>query len=482
MPAELPRQAWRGGGLGGNTAGTVRGEDPRERYPRPCGAAAWSPAAPLRRVWGSNGGKLPFVTKDQLERAAAQWPTPFHVYSEKLVRGRARALKAAFSWNPGFTEYFAVKATPNPTIVSILAEEGCGCDCATATELTLASACGVRGERIMLSSNDTPDEDYRRARDLGAIINLDSLDMVDCLSRALDGRLPTMVCLRVNPGGNFTASNGIIGEPEDSKFGMTVEQVMEAARRLSAMGVTEFGLHAFLASNTQVEDYYPRLARVLFELAVRLSRGLGVRVRLVDLSGGIGIDYRPEDIPVDIAAVGEGVRHVYEEVLVPAGMGDVALAAELGRWMLAPAGGLVTRVIHDKVTYHDYLGVDACASNLMRPAIYGAYHHITVMGHEGEPATRRYNVVGRLCENSDQFARDRMLPEVHIGDLLFIHDAGAHGHSMGYNYNGTLRSAELLLREDGSFELIRRAETPADYFATLDFPGSRFSALAHPEG
>ncbi|MCI2086460.1 MAG: diaminopimelate decarboxylase [Olsenella sp.] len=428
------------------------------------------------------GEKLPFVTRDQLERAAAQWPTPFHVYSEKLIRERARALKAAFSWNPGFTEYFAVKATPNPTIVSILAEEGCGCDCATATELTLANACGVRGERIMLSSNDTPDEDYRRARDLGAIINLDSLDMVDCLSRALDGRLPTMVCLRFNPGGNFTASNGIIGEPEDSKFGMTVEQVMEAARRLSAMGVTEFGLHAFLASNTQVEDYYPRLARVLFELAVRLSRDLGVHVRLVDLSGGIGIDYRPEDVPVGIAAVGEGVRRVYEEVLVPAGMGDVALAAELGRWMLAPAGGLVTRVIHEKVTYRDYLGVDACASNLMRPAVYGAYHHITVMGHEGEPATKRYNVVGRLCENSDQFARDRMLPEVHIGDLLFIHDAGAHGYSMGYNYNGTLRSAELLLREDGSFELIRRAETPADYFATLDFPGSRFSALAHPEG
>ena len=386
------------------------------------------------------GEKLPFVTRDQLERAAAQWPTPFHVYSEKLIRERARALKAAFSWNPSFTEYFAVKATPNPTIVSILAEEGCGCDCATATELTLANVCGVRGERIMLSSNDTPDEDYRRARDLGAIINLDSLDMVECLSRALDGKLPAMVCLRVNPGGNFTASN------------------------------------------TQVEDYYPRLARVLFELAVRLSRELGVHVRLVDLSGGIGIDYRPEDVPVDIAAVGEGVRRVYEEVLVPAGMGDVALAAELGRWMLAPAGGLVTRVIHEKVTYHDYLGVDACASNLMRPAVYGAYHHITVMGREGEPATRRYNVVGRLCENSDQFARDRMLPEVHIGDLLFIHDAGAHGHSMGYNYNGTLRSAELLLREDGSFELIRRAETPADYFATLDFPGSRFSALAHPEG
>lgn len=427
------------------------------------------------------GDKHPFVTKDQLERAVAQWSTPFHVYSEKLIRERARALKAAFSWNPGFTEYFAVKATPNPTIVSILAEEGCGCDCATGTELALADACGVRGERIMLSSNDTPDVDYRRAHELGAIINLDSLDMVGCLVRALDGRLPSMVCLRVNPGGNFTASNGIIGEPEDSKFGMTVEQVFEAARRLSAMGVTEFGLHAFLASNTQVEDYYPRLARVLFELAVRLERELGVRVRLVDLSGGIGVGYRPEDVPVDIAAVGAGVHSVYEEVLVPAGLGDVTLAAELGRWMLAPAGGLVTRVIHEKVTYRDYLGVDACASNLMRPAVYGAYHHITVMGHEGEPATRRYNVVGRLCENSDQFARDRMLPETHIGDLLFIHDAGAHGYSMGYNYNGTLRSAELLLREDGTFELIRRAETPADYFATLDFPWSRFSALAHPE-
>ena len=302
------------------------------------------------------GEKHPFVTKGQLERAAATWPTPFHVYSEKLIRERARALEAAFSWNPGFTEYFAVKATPNPTIASILAEEGCGCDCATATELTLASACGMRGERIMLSSNDTPDEDYRRAYDLGAIINLDSLDMVGCLSRALGGTLPSTVCLRVNPGGNFTASNGIIGEPEDSKFGMTIDQVMEAVRRLSSMGVSEFGLHAFLASNTQVEDYYPRLARVLFELAVRLRRELGVHVRLVDLSGGIGVDYRPDDAPVDIAAVGAGVRAVFEEVLVPAGMGDVTLAAELGRWMLAPAGGLVTRVIHEKVTYRRYAG------------------------------------------------------------------------------------------------------------------------------
>lgn len=424
------------------------------------------------------GEKRPFATKEQLERAAKRWPTPFYVYDERMIRERARVLYHAFSWNPGFMEYFAVKATPNPTIVSILAEEGCGCDCATATELMLADACGVRGRRVMLSSNDTPEPDYRRAAEMGAIINLDSADQVPRLERALDGEMPELVCLRVNPGGSFRSSNGIIGEPADSKFGMTVEQVFEAARQLVAHGVTELGLHAFLASNTQVEDYYPRLARVLFELAAGLHEKFGVHVALIDLSGGIGVDYRPNDVPVDIAAVGADVRTVFEEVLVPAGMGDVRLASELGRWMLAPAGALVTRVINEKVTYKDYLGVDACSANLMRPALYGAYHHITVLGHEGEPNKRRYNVVGRLCENSDQLAQDRMLPETRVGDLLFIHDAGAHGHSMGYNYNGTLRSAELLLREDGSFELIRRAETPADYFATLDFPGSRFSSLA----
>ncbi|MGI6229710.1 MAG: diaminopimelate decarboxylase [Tractidigestivibacter sp.] len=425
------------------------------------------------------GKKVPFATKEQLERAAATYPTPFYVYDERMIRERARALYAAFSWNPGFCEYFAVKATPNPTIVSILAEEGCGCDCATGTELTLADACGVRGGKVMLSSNDTPDEDYRQAYKLGAIINLDSYDQLASLKRALGGRLPQMVCLRVNPGGSFESSNGIIGEPADSKFGMTTDQLFQAARELVDAGVTTLGLHAFLASNTQVEDYYPRLARVLFGLAVRLRQELGAHVALVDLSGGIGVDYRPEDVPVDIAAVGADVHAVFDEVLVPAGMGDVRLASELGRWLLAPAGALVTRVIHEKVTYKDYLGVDACSSNLMRPAIYDAYHHVSVLGHEGEPSTFRYNVVGRLCENSDQLAHDRMLPKVSIGDLLFIHDAGAHGFSMGYNYNGTLRSAELLLREDGSFQLIRRAETPADYFATFDFPGSRFSALAH---
>ncbi len=421
--------------------------------------------------------KRPFINKDQLEAICAEYPTPFHLYDEAEIRRRARALNEAFSWNPGFKEYFAVKATPNPWIVSILAEEGCGCDCATGTELTLAEACGVTGEKIMLSSNDTPDEDYRQAAELGAIINLDSLDMVDCLVRALDGKLPRMVCCRVNPGGTFSSANGIIGNPQDAKFGMTVPQLMEAFARLRELGVEDFGIHAFLASNTQENDYYPRLARQLFELAVRARDELGVHVCLIDLSGGIGVDYAPGDPAADIAAIGEGVREAYEQVLLAAGMDDVRICSELGRWMLAPAGALVTRVIHEKLTYKDYLGVDACAANLMRPAIYDAYHHISVMGKEGEPATREYNVVGRLCENNDQFAHDRMLPEAGIGDLLFIHDTGAHGFSMGYNYNGSLRSAELLLREDGSVQRIRRAETRADYFATFD-DDPRFSSLA----
>ena len=421
--------------------------------------------------------KRPFVNKDQLEAICAEYPTPFHLYDEAEIRRRARALNAAFAWNPGFKEYFAVKATPNPWIVSILAEEGCGCDCATGTELTLAEACGVTGADIMLSSNDTPDEDYRQAAELGAVINLDSLDMVDCLVRALGGELPKMVCCRVNPGGTFSSANGIIGNPQDAKFGMTVPQLMEAFSRLAELGVRDFGIHAFLASNTQENDYYPRLARQLFELAVRARDELGVHVCLIDLSGGVGVDYAPEDPAADIAAIGQGVREAYEQVLIPAGMDDVRICSELGRWMLAPAGGLVTRVIHEKVTYKDYLGVDACAANLMRPAIYDAYHHITVMGKEHEPAERAYNVVGRLCENNDQFAHDRMLPQTGVGDLLFIHDTGAHGFSMGYNYNGSLRSAELLLREDGSVRRIRRAETQADYFATFD-DDPRFSCLA----
>ncbi len=411
--------------------------------------------------------KRPFVTKEQLEAIAAEYPTPFHLYDEAEIRRRAAELNAAFAWNPGFKEYFAVKATPNPEILRILAECGCGCDCATGVELLLADLAGVTGRDIMLSSNDTPDEDFRAADERGAIINLDAYDMVACLQRALGGCVPRTVCCRVNPGGAFESENGIIGSPEDSKFGMTPTQLEQAFRELAALGVEEFGIHAFLASNTQVNDYYPRLARQLFEMAADLSARLGVHIGFIDLSGGIGVAYHPDDTPCDLAVIGEDVRQAYEDVLVPAGMGDVAIFSELGRWMLAPAGALVTRVIHEKVTYHDYLGVDACAANLMRPAIYDAYHHVSVMGAEDAPCTHRYNVVGRLCENNDQFARDRLMPECHVGDLLFIHDTGAHGHSMGYNYNGALRSAELLLRCDGSVQLIRRAETPADYFATL---------------
>ena len=416
---------------------------------------------------GGVGTNRPFVTKEQLEDIARSYPTPFYLYSERLIRERARALYDAFSWNEGFKEYFAVKATPNPRIVSILAEEGCGCDCATGTELLLADACGVSGHDVMLSSNDTPAEDYRLARDMGALVNFDSFDML-AFWRDNVGPFPETVCCRFNPGGEFESANGIIGSPKDSKFGMTREQVERAFEELAAQGVRHFGLHAFLASNTLGDDYYPRLAEQLFSLAAELSGRLGVHVAFCDLSGGVGVAYEPDQRPCDISAIGEGVREAFERILVPAGMGDLRVMSELGRWLLAPAGALVTRVIHEKRTYKDYLGVDACAANLLRPMMYGAYHHVTVMGREDEPAARTYNVTGGLCENGDQFAWDRALPECGVGDLLFVHDAGAHGHSMGFNYNGRLRSAELLLGEDGAVSLIRRAETPADYFATLD--------------
>ena len=422
--------------------------------------------------------KRPFVTRERLEAIAAEYPTPFYLYDESEIRRRAAELSAAFSWNPGFKEYFAVKATPNPAILRILAECGCGCDCATGVELLLADRAGVTGRDIMLSSNDTPDEDFRAADERGAIINLDGPDMVACLRRALGGRVPRTVCCRVNPGGTFESANGIIGSPADSKFGMTPAQLEAAFAELAALGVEEFGIHAFLASNTQVNDYYPRLARQLFEMAVDLSARLGVRIGFVDLSGGIGVAYHPDDTPCDLAVIGEGVRQAYEEVLVPAGMDDVAICTEMGRFMMGPYGCLVTRAQHEKRIYKDYLGVDASAVDLIRPAMYGAYHHITVMGQAGGPdksswpASRTYDVTGNLCENNDKFAVDRSLPEVVRGDLLVIHDTGAHGYSMGYNYNGRLRSAEVLLREDGSTELIRRAETPSDYFATLDFGDS----------
>ena len=414
--------------------------------------------------------KRPFITKEQAEAITKQFPTPFHIYDEKGIRENARKTYAAFSWNRGFREYFAVKATPNPFLLQILHEEGCGCDCSSMTELMLSEASGITGEEIMFSSNDTPAEEFQKAADLGAIINLDDLTHIEVVEKIL-GTLPEKMSCRFNPGGIFEISNGIMDNPGDAKYGMTEAQLFEAFRIMKTKGVKEFGIHAFLCSNTVSNDYYPMLAKILFELAVRLQQETGAKIGFINLSGGIGIPYRPDQETNDIFAIGEGVHRVYDEVLVPAGMGDVAIYTEMGRFMMGPYGALVTRVIHEKHIYKEYIGVDACAVNLMRPAMYGAYHHITVLGREDAPADHVYDVTGSLCENNDKFAIDRALPEIRKGDLLVIHDTGAHGFSMGYNYNGKLRSAEILLKEDGSAVMIRRAETPKDYFATLDpFP------------
>ena len=413
--------------------------------------------------------KIPFVTKEQLEDIASRYATPFYLYDEKGIRETARRVNKAFSWNKGFKEYFAVKATPTPGILKILHEEGCGADCSSYTELLMADAVGFKGDEIMFSSNDTPAEDFQLARKLNATINLDDITHIDFLERVAD--IPDTVCCRYNPGGHFAIANNIMDNPGDAKYGMTREQLTEAYKRLMAKGVKHFGLHAFLSSNTVTNDYYPELARILFKVAVELKEETGASIEFINLSGGVGIAYRPGQPQNDIMEIGEGVRRAYEEVLVPAGMGNVRLYTEMGRYMLAPYGALVSRVIHQKHIYKEYIGLDACAANLMRPAIYGAYHHITVMGKENAPCDHKYDVTGGLCENNDKFAIDRMLPEINIGDLVFIHDAGAHGFAMGYNYNGKLRSAELLLKEDGSVEMIRRAETPADYFATFDFTG-----------
>lgn len=411
--------------------------------------------------------KEPFVTKEQLDKIAQEYPTPFYLYDEKGIRANVKALKEAFSWNEGYKEYFAVKATPNPFLIKILKEYDCGCDCSSMTELMLSRAIGVVGSDIMFSSNDTPVEEFRYAEQIGATINLDDITHIEVLEKAV-GKLPKRLSCRYNPGGLFKISNDIMDNPGDAKYGMTTEQLFEAFRILKEKGVEEFGIHAFLASNTVTNDYYPMLAKVLFDVAVRLKKETGAHITFINLSGGIGIPYRPEQEPNDIFVIGEGVRKAYEEVLIPEGMGDVAIYTELGRYMMGPYGALVTRAINEKHTHKEYIGVDACAVNLMRPAMYGAYHHITVMGKEDMPCDHKYDVTGSLCENNDKFAIDRMLPEIEKGDLLFIHDAGAHGFAMGYNYNGKLKSAEILLREDGKTELIRRAETPADYFATFD--------------
>lgn len=411
--------------------------------------------------------KTPFVTKEKLAEIVREVPTPFHIYDEAGIRRNCEAIRKAFAWNRGYKEYFAVKACPNPFLIRIMKEYGCGCDCSSLTELMLSQAVGCVGDDIMFSSNATPAEEFRYARKYHAIINLDDFTHIAFLEK-VTGDLPKKISCRYNPGGMFKISNDIMDNPGDSKYGMTKEQLFEAYRVLKEKGVEEFGIHAFLASNTVTNEYYPLLAKVLFETVVEIREKTGVEISFINLSGGVGIPYRPDQEPNDILEIGEGVRRVYEEVLVPAGLGEAAIYTEMGRFMTGPYGGLVTTAIHEKHIHKEYIGCDACAVNLMRPAIYGAYHHITVMGKEDAPCDHMYDVTGSLCENCDKFAIDRMLPEIAVGDLLFIHDTGAHGFAMGYNYNGKLRSAEVLLKEDGSYQVIRRAETPKDYFATFD--------------
>lgn len=413
--------------------------------------------------------KKPFVTLSQVEEMAKSYPTPFHLYDEKAIRENARRVKAAFSWNPGYKEYFAVKATPNPRILQVLKEEGFGADCSSYTELLMSDAVGLNGHNIMFSSNVTPAQDFALAAKLGAIINFDDITHIDFYEKVAP--FQDTMCCRYNPGGDFVLDNEIMDTPQEAKYGMTRPQMTEAFLKLKAKGVKNFGIHAFLASNTVANEYYPALARILFKTAVELQQETGVHIAFINLSGGVGIPYRPDQEPNDIMAIGEGVHKAFDEILVPAGMGDVAIFTEMGRFILAPYGCLVTKCIHQKHTHKEYIGCDACAANLMRPAMYGAYHHITVLGKEDAPCDHKYDVTGGLCENNDKFAIDRMLPEINVGDYLVIHDTGAHGFAMGYNYNGKLRSAEVLLKEDGSTELIRRAETPEDYFATLDVTG-----------
>ena len=430
--------------------------------------------------------KQPFVSKSQLEALAERYPTPFHLYDEAGIRRNVEAVREAFAWNPGFREYFAVKANPNPALISILKEYGCGVDCSSDTELMIANALGLHDRDIMFSSNDTPAEDFRLARDLGAIVNFDDISHISFFEEVA-GPIPETVSCRFNPGGLFQLANGIMDNPGDSKYGMTTDQIFEAFRMLRDRGAKTFGIHAFLASNTVTNEYYPKLARILFELAVELQAQTGCHVGFVNLSGGVGVPYKPDQTANDIRAIGAGVRAAYDDILVPAGMGGVAIFAEMGRFMLAPYGCLVTRAIHEKRIYKDYIGVDANACDLIRPAMYGAYHHITVMGQEDGPdkthatADHVYDITGNLCENNDKFAVDRALPEVETDDLLVIHDTGAHGYSMGYNYNGRLRHAEVLLQQDGGDRLIRRAETPADYFATLDVLPEGHALLEHTD-
>jgi diaminopimelate decarboxylase len=410
---------------------------------------------------------LPFH-QAKIREVISRYPTPFHIYDERAIRHNARRLLRAFAWNQGFREYFAVKATPNPHLLRILKEEGFGADCSSLPELILSDRVGIRGSAIMFTSNDTPAKEYVRAKEMGAILNLDDITHIEFLVQRCGG-LPDLLCFRYNPG-PLRSGNVIIGNPAEAKYGLTREQLFEAYRLSKERGVRRFGLHTMVASNELDRAYFVETARMLFELARELKDRVGVRLEFVNLGGGIGIPYRPEQTAIDLEALGEEVRQLYQQMIVPAGLDPLAIFMENGRMVTGPYGYLVTTAVHEKRIYRDYIGVDACMANLMRPGMYGAYHHITVLGKEQAPADRVYDVVGSLCENNDKFAIQRPLPKIEMGDVLVIHDAGAHGHAMGFQYNGKLRSAELLLREDGSVQQIRRAETIDDYFATLDFP------------
>ena len=409
------------------------------------------------------------LSQERLEEVIKDYPTPFHLYDEKGIRENIRRLKKAFAWAPEFREHFAVKATPNPRIVQILAEEGAGTDCSSLPELLISKAAGVTGEKIMLTSNDTPADEFQKAIELGAIINLDDLSHLDYLEE--NAGLPACLSFRFNPG-NLIEGNDIIGRPTEAKYGLPHDQLLEGYKRAKEKGVQRFGLHTMVISNELRSEGLIYTAELMFKLAVEIKEKLGITLEFVNLGGGIGIPYRPEEEPVNLEEVGQGIKALYEKYMIPNGLGHAAIAMESGRAMTGPSGWLVSTVLHEKKTYKDYIGLDSCMSNLMRPALYGAYHHITIMGKEHAPKDHMYAITGSLCQNNDKFAIDRRLPEIKIGDRLIIHDTGAHGHAMGFNYNGKLWSAELLLKEDGNIELIRRAQTIDDYFATLKYPGS----------
>ena len=411
------------------------------------------------------------LNKAQLQEIIKKYPTPFHIYDEQAIRQNIRNLQKAFAWAPRFREQFAVKALPNPRIIEILHEEGAGTDCSSLPELLLSDISGVKGEEIILTSNDTPANEFQKAIELGAIINLDDISHLDFLEK--NAGLPKILCFRYNPG-DLVEGNDIIGKPTEAKYGLTHDQLIEGYRRAKEKGVKRFGLHTMVASNERRTEAFLLTAKLMFTLACELKEKLGIEVEFVNLGGGFGIPYRPEEEPLNLIEIGEGIHKLYQEMMIPAGLDKVAIMTESGRAITGPAGWLVSTAIHEKKTYKDYIGLDSCMANLMRPAMYGAYHHITIAGKENAPLDHTYDVTGSLCENNDKFAVDRKLPKIDIGDLVIIHDTGAHGSAMGFNYNGKLWCAELLLKTDGSVELIRRAQTIEDYFATISYPGSLY--------